>query len=79
MSGTALDHELTPMVAFRLVRGRVAAASPAVSHAHSNGKVSHMATFITIGYGDQAGYEETDPSCDKRPTPTTLAWSLLVP
>lgn len=34
-----------------------------------------MATFIIIGYGDEAGYERTPPGFATRPTPTASSRS----
>jgi hypothetical protein len=37
-----------------------------------------LATFITIGYGDRAGYEQTDPS-ERQPMRTTRGCKLPAP
>ena len=40
-----------------------------------------MAKFVTIGYGDRAGYERTDPPCGKPLTNKTrgCVWPIQSP
>jgi len=38
-----------------------------------------MAMFVTIGYGDRAGYEQTDPSVRTQPMRTMRGSALTVP